>query len=280
LWGTSVLNIIGRVAGRGRRIGYPHRFAGLLRSGPTEYGNQGDIAANLALLEAAGVSAPNAGSPALMVAQAERDMAQSLLVSHGRRPHHPLVVIHSGSDWACQQWLPERWAQVADRIAAEHDADIVFTGLAGERQYTDQIRRCMASTSISVAGETSLLELAAVISQADLCVSVDSAAHDLAQALGVPAVVIAGPTVPEAPPSRSLTVLNRTSLLNRQTILGCQARFPLGVCHDYSCPFAGLKNISVDRVLDVIARSGCIPNGSTAPAAGSTPSRLLVRESR
>ena len=67
-------------------------------------------------------------------------------------------------------------------------------------------------------------------------------------------------------PSRSLNVLNRTPLRNRQTIVRCQDRFPLGVCHDYSCPFAGLKNISVDRVLDVIARSGGIPHKSTAPA--------------
>ncbi len=259
LWGTNVLNAIGWVAGRHRRIGYRHRFAGLLTSGLVGYGAEGDVPANLALLKAAGIPPPDARSPALVVGQAEQATARQLLASGGRRPQRPLVVMHPGSDWACQQWLPERWAQLADRIGDQRDADIVFTGLADERDYIQQIQDRMTSTSISIAGETSLLQLAAVISQAGLCVSVDSAAHDLAQALGVPAVVLAGPTMPESPTGRPLHLINRTLPQNRGTILGCQARFPLGLCHDYSCPFAGLKNISVDRVLDAMAGSGCFP---------------------
>ena len=269
LWGTTVLNAIGWLAGRKRGIGYPHLLAGLLRTGPDTYPDQGDIAAGLALLEAAGIQPPDAANPALVVAQQDRTKAQQLLCSRGRLPQRPLVVMHTGSDWACQQWLPERWAQLSDRIRGEYDADIVFTGVAGERSYIQQIQDLMSTSSISIAGDTSLLELAAVISQADFCVSVDSAAHDMAQALSVPAVAIAGPTMPEAPPGRTLRVINRTMAQNRGTILACQSHFPLGLCHDYSCPFAGLKGVSVDRVLDAVARSGFLQSASKSQAVRS-----------
>lgn len=258
LWGSSGLNVIGRLVGRKRRIGYPHRFPGFLTSGLGDYGMRGDIAANLLLLEAAGVPPPDARSPALVVEEADVAAVSRLLVDRGRRAWRPMIVLHTGSDWACQQWLPERWALVADRLVAMHDADVVFTGLAGERDYVEQIQDMMASASICLAGATSFPQFAAVMSRATLCITVDSAAHDLAQALGVPTIVLAGPTEPEAPSGRALDVINRTAPSLRQTILRCQGRFPKGLCHDYLCPLAGMRRIGVDAVLLEAARSGAL----------------------
>jgi len=253
LWGSTWLNLIAWLVGRGRRIGYPHRFGGFMTSRLRTYGKHGDIAANLLVLGAAGVPPPEARVPALAVEEADFAAASRLLVDGGRRPHRPLVVMHTGSDWACQQWLPERWAALADRVVEQHDADIVFTGLDSEAGYVEQIRSKMISASISLAGETSLPELAAVMSLASFCVSVDSAGHDMAQALGVPTAVLAGPTKPEAQTGHPLRIVNRTSNELQRTILECQGRFPLGFCHDYSCPLAGLKHISVDMAARAIA---------------------------
>jgi ADP-heptose:LPS heptosyltransferase len=253
LWGSSWLNVIARLVGRGRRIGYPHRFPALLTSRLGPYGMNGDIAANLRLLEAAGVPPPDTRGTALVVEEADVAAASDLLANRGRQPGRPLVVMHTGSDWACQQWLPERWAALADKVIDLHDADVVFTGLASEAGYVERIRSRMTSPSMSIAGETSLPQLAAVMSLATLCVSVDSAGHDIAQALGVPTTVLAGPTRPEAPAGRPLRVVNRTSDDLQRTILECQGHFPRGFCHDYSCPWAGLKHISVDMAVHAIA---------------------------
>jgi ADP-heptose:LPS heptosyltransferase len=258
LWGSTTLNLIGWLVGGKRRVGYPHRYPGLVTSSLEAYGHSGDIAANLVLLEAAGIPLPDGRGPALVVGEAERVEARGLLARRGRHPHRPLVVVHTGSDWACQQWLPERWARLADRLVAIHDADVVFTGLASEAAYVEQIQSQMDSPSISIAGQTSLLQLAAVLSLASLCVSVDSAGHDLAQALGVPATVLAGPTLPEAPLGRPLHVVNQTPPELQKAILDCQGRFPNGFCHNYACPWAGLRNISVERVLERITRSGVL----------------------
>ena len=265
LWGSSVLNLIGRIAGRRHRIGYPHRFPALLTSRMREYDRGGDVAANLALLHAAGIAPPNEHTPALALSGSDRLAAEHLLSSRGRRPGRPLVMLHSGSDWACQQWLPERWALLADRIANEHGADIVFTGVSAEEAYIEAIRQRMVSPSISLAGATDLHLLAAVTALAGLCVSVDSAAHDLAQALGVPVVVLAGPTIPEAPRGGRLNVVNQTHPDLRRRILACQSRFPLGFCHDYSCPWAGMTGITADHAFEQISRLGLLPAASRTP---------------
>ena len=256
LWGTTALNALARVVGRRRAIAYRHHLGALLANGPAEYGTDGDIAAGLALLAEAGIRFRPHDTPALTVADRDRTYARDLMDTHGRRPGRPLVVMHPGSDWACQQWLHERWAQLADGIARQHDADLAFTGVAAEHEFIEKIRARIGSPSMSLAGQTTLPQLAAVIAQADLCVSVDSAAHDIAQALRVPAVVLAGPTAPDAPAGRALRVVNATPVPHRATILSCQARFPAGFCFDYSCPFAGLRRISVERVEQAIEASG------------------------
>lgn len=254
LGGTAVLNLIAWVVGRKRRVAYPHRYIRSITSGPSVYGDQGDFAANLALLEAAGISPPDATHSALLVPGHAREEARQLLTSRGRVSERPLIVLHAGSDWACQQWFPERWAKLADRLVARHGADVVFTGAATDKGYVEQVRRQMELPSISVAGETSLMGLGAVIAESALCVAVDSVAHDIAQSLGIPAVVITGPTVPEAPEGRSLHVVNRMPLELRKTVLHCQDRFPLGLCHDYSCPLAGLKSVTIDSVVEEVSR--------------------------
>jgi ADP-heptose:LPS heptosyltransferase len=266
LWGSSWLNLIARTVGA-RRIGYSHRFPGLVTSSLGAYGPDGDRPANLRLLKAAGIPLPNLESPPDLVLEKEVvDAASRLLVARGRRPSRPLVVMHTGSDWACQQWLPDRWAELADRVADEYGADVVFTGLASELGYVEQIRARMRTSSLSIAGETSLPQLAAVISLASICVTVDSVAHDMAQAMRVPTLVLAGPSRPEAAAGARLRVINGSTSELQRTIVSCQDQFPAGFCHDYSCPLTGLRHISVEAVAKEIAVTGSLA-GSGAEAS-------------
>jgi ADP-heptose:LPS heptosyltransferase len=258
LWGSSMLNLIGWLVGGTRRVGYPHRFPNLLTSNLGAYGTQGDMAANVLLMQAAGIPFHEPRGRALIVSEQERADSDRLLARLGRRTQRPLVVVHTGSDWACQQWTPEGWASLADQVIGEYEVDVAFTGLVEDGDYIEEVRRSMVSESISLVGETDLRQLAAVISVARLCVSVDSVAYDIAQALGVPTLVLAGPTQPEAPIGRTLTVINQTPPDLQKSILSCQGRFPNGFCHDYTCPWAGLKNISVERVLERIGLTGAL----------------------
>lgn len=112
-----------------------------------------------------------------------------LLAGTGR----PLVGIHPGSDWSCQQWLPDRFAAVARRLQEERGATIVITGSAGELQLQDEIVRGVSGSKALLAGRTSFDAFVEVIRRLDLLISVNSAAAAVAAALRTPSLVLLGP---------------------------------------------------------------------------------------
>lgn len=257
-WGATLLQVIARIAGwRGQRIGYASRIPWLLTSRLGVFPGGAPTPQHLRLLQAAGITDATAAPPAMRYTDRDRAWVAALLAEQGLNPEQSLVVLHTGSDWACQQWLPERWAELADEIAGRYNASIVFTGVAGEAEYIEDVRRRMHSPSVSLAGRTSLAQLAALLARARLAICIDSAAFELTQAVGTPAVVLAGPTAPQhvVPGRRLPVIVNPLDSQQKDTMNGCRAAHDAkGGCLDYSCPMAGLRQIAVADALDAVAR--------------------------
>jgi heptosyltransferase-2 len=138
-------------------------------------------------------------------------------------PSGPYVVLAPGAAYGkAKQWPPERFAQVAARLAGERDWKVALVGSRADAAVCASIAR-MASTSfgarpsavVDLSGRTSLAELVAVLAGARAVVSNDSGAMHLASAAGVPVVAIFGATNehrtspltrgPGAPAARILT---------------------------------------------------------------------------
>ncbi len=134
----------------------------------------------------------------LRFAVTEEDIAgaQTLLP---QRIDRPLVAIHPGSGAAVKRWRSAAWAELAARLAEDHDAQIIFTGSAGEAELIDPVLALLAagpplpSPPISLAGQTSLGVLAAVYRRCALVVGPDSGPLHLAVAVGAPTVHLYGP---------------------------------------------------------------------------------------
>jgi ADP-heptose:LPS heptosyltransferase len=254
-WGSRFLAVLAWITGRGPRIGYGSANNRFYTSALGAYDFEGDeVQQNRALLFAAGIAPAQTAMPSLVVGSEADKAAARILQRSGWNDASPLVVLHTGSDWACQQWAPRKWSEVADAIAGDSGAHVVFTGSASEREYIEGIRAGMKHVSGSLAGATSIVELAAVLRRASLLVTVDSAAYVVACSMGVPAVVLAGPSHPER-----LGASPRTAIVKRMDegtaalISDCKRpRYPAGGCHDYSCPLAGLRELSVDDVLRAV----------------------------
>ncbi len=258
-WGSRFLAVLAWITGRGPRTGYGsanHRF---YTSALGAYDFEGDeMQQNRALLAAAGIDVVPPSLPSLAVGAKADRAAEMILRSSGWDAASPLVVLHTGSDWACQQWAPHRWSEVADAIASGSGAHIVFTGSASESDYIEGIRGGMKRASGSIAGATSIVELAAVLRRASLLVTVDSAAYVVARSAGVPAVVLAGPSHPERlGASPHTAIVKRMDEGKAAVISDCKRpRYPDGGCHDYSCPLAGLRELSVEDVLRAVGSIG------------------------
>jgi lipopolysaccharide heptosyltransferase I len=105
-----------------------------------------------------------------------------------------LAVIAPGTNWETKQWRREGFAEVARHFLGNGYA-VALTGSAGERDLCGEVAK-LAPGTINLAGETTLNELAALISRAAICITNDSGPMHLAVALDRPVVSVFGPTDP------------------------------------------------------------------------------------
>ncbi len=123
---------------------------------------------------------------------AERTAAAEFMRAEGVAADRPLAVIAPGSGWSGKNWLPARFAEVADWLVKEKGFQIAWVGGAGEEGLVPAPRR----HDFNWVGRTSISLLAAVMERAQLFVGNDGGLLHFAAAQGVPTVSIWGPTSP------------------------------------------------------------------------------------
>ncbi|MDQ9170455.1 glycosyltransferase family 9 protein [Oxalobacteraceae bacterium R-40] len=97
--------------------------------------------------------------------------------------------IHPGSRLPSRRWPPERFAEIADRLAAA-GLKIVLTGSPSEASITRSVRKAMRMPSLDLTGKTELGALAMLISDARLLVCNDTGVSHIAAAVATPSIVI------------------------------------------------------------------------------------------
>jgi ADP-heptose:LPS heptosyltransferase len=161
---------------------------------------------NLSLLEPLGIS-DTTPDIELNLPQTARDKAEALL--REAKIDNRFVVVHPGSARVEKFWSSERWAQVIEHLRQRFS--VVLTGGASslEQAHLARIKSRLSwtegdasqseaatGTVVDLSGKTDLLTLAALIAQAQLVVTVDSAPMHLAAATRTPQVILFGPTNP------------------------------------------------------------------------------------
>ena len=105
-----------------------------------------------------------------------------------------LVALAPGTIWETKPWQSEGFAEVA-RYFLQKGFAVTLIGAPREHALCGTVAT-LAPGSINLAGETTLPELAALVSRSAICVTNDSGPMHLAVALGRPVVSIFGPTNP------------------------------------------------------------------------------------
>jgi ADP-heptose:LPS heptosyltransferase len=101
----------------------------------------------------------------------------------------PYAVVHPGASDPRRRWEPEKFAQVADRLA-EAGLQVILTGTRDECPVVQRVADAMTANAIDVCALTTLGEAAALIESAKLVVTNDTGTSHIAAALGTPSVVI------------------------------------------------------------------------------------------
>jgi predicted lipopolysaccharide heptosyltransferase III len=157
---------------------------------------------NLSLLQPLGITDV---SPAVRLVIPTEACHEAVEIRRKAKIEQPFVVFHPGSARPEKFWQAERWAEVMMTAMDRWHFTPVLTGATSpqEKSHLADIESRLPRPTggsgpavVDLSGKIDLLTLAALIAQARLLVTVDSAPMHIAAATGTPQIVLFGPTNP------------------------------------------------------------------------------------
>ena len=106
------------------------------------------------------------------------------------------VVINPGAKSHLKRWTQEGFAALADRIAVECKADIVFIGSKEDEAIVAGVINRMSQKSHNFVGKTGVRQLGGLLKRSKLLITNDSAPLHVGCAIGTRVLAIFGPTDP------------------------------------------------------------------------------------
>ncbi|MDH4068815.1 MAG: glycosyltransferase family 9 protein [Ignavibacteria bacterium] len=147
-------------------------------------------------LRAAGVT-PSSDQTELFLTEDERRDARIYLqwLDHETSPldmKKPIIGLHPGGTWPAKQWLPGRFAELAELIRAKMGAQVVLTIGPNDEEAARSVLVATAA-DVKLLRGLPLRQLAAVVSHFRAFVTNDCGPMHIAAALGVPTIGLFGP---------------------------------------------------------------------------------------
>ena len=195
--GLSLSGLVTRLSGAPVRAGWDRNREGNalflthpIVSGKAKDAHEVDLLYGFAY--ALGVHVPHSEfTPQPYLAAENAAKAEAWLSSLPR----PRIALNVGASRAYKRWPLENWIEVAQALT-QAGQSIVFVGDKTDAETVVQITPNLSENFVSLAGKTTLRELASVLAACDLLVSGDSGPMHLAVAVGTPTVAIFGATNP------------------------------------------------------------------------------------
>lgn len=115
------------------------------------------------------------------------------------RPESGIVGLVCGSaNLPTKRWPLERWGQlVLKLLSSGHCGQVLLLGTAQDAEILSRCRDFSAPGITHLEGKTNLMELADALGSCSVVIGNDTGAMHLANALGIPCVVLYGPTSPQ-----------------------------------------------------------------------------------
>lgn len=192
-WGA----LLAFLAGIPQRIGYDLAGAAPFLTAACRHEHQHAVKQNMRLAEIlAAMPRPDEVELDFPLRPQDRNYIAGRLKDWGIPAGKSVICLHPGSGASSKLWRGEHWASVADAVASEYDAAVVFTGAGAEVATVNVIAAQMKADAYSLAGSTSAGQLAALYARALVVLGPDSGAMHTAAAVHTPTVTLFGPADP------------------------------------------------------------------------------------
>lgn len=180
--------LLGLLAGKSVRAGYtlaPELYAVPLPFHP----QRGQIEGNLDILRSLGHDIPFC-EPRIFFTAEDANHARTLVQALAENSTR-IAFVTQNSGGQPNRWIEARFAEVIAQLSQTHNATPIFVGTSADAPAIERLRQSLPSRGISAAGETTIPQLAALLAQCDLVVSLDTGTFHVGRAVGLPGVVIA-----------------------------------------------------------------------------------------
>ncbi len=186
--------------------------------------------------------------PTLSVTSEESQAMDTRLTALGSGSSDIVIGINPGSTYgSAKRWLPERFAEVARRLAEQVERDegkavvVAILGAKGEESLGEDIASRINGPSVVLSGATTIRELMAAVKRCRILVTNDTGPMHVAAACGVPVVAVFGPT-----DSRTTAPYGQEQSVVRE-VIDCAPCLLRECPIDHRC----MTRISTDRVYEV-----------------------------
>jgi len=130
--------------------------------------------------------------PRVFFSETDASVAAGMLRDANPDGKPVVVFVTQNSGGQSTGWHTDRFVRVI-REAADRGCAVVYVGTAADVAAIEAIREAAGGIGTSVAGKTTVNELAAVLAQSDFAVTLDTGTMHVGRAVGVPMVVL-GPS--------------------------------------------------------------------------------------
>jgi len=129
----------------------------------------------------------------------DRDYIKNLLLNEGVEEGDFVAAINvNASEVAdARMWMPERYAELNDRLAENLKAKTIFIGALNEQKRVQGVIDRTKHKGINLAGRTNLKQAIAALERAQIFITNDSGPMHLAMAMQTPTVALFGPESPK-----------------------------------------------------------------------------------
>jgi heptosyltransferase II len=154
-----------------------------------------NLVAHLEQLLTGSAVEPSAPDTAISVSNNQKREARRFLLER-KVSTKPLVLLCPGSvNSRAKRWPPERYAALADQFS-DTGATVALIGAHSELDVSQTVAAMTRRPPLVLTGQTSVSEVMALISIADILITNDTGPAHIGAAVGTPTLVIFGPTNP------------------------------------------------------------------------------------
>lgn len=132
--------------------------------------------------------------PQIFVSKKIKNNVLELIKAEEIEAARGFITINPFSRWSYKEWDIDKWRQLLSLLWEKYKMPTLVIGSAEERRRADELTSRVNFPVHNLAGRTNLRELAALLQISRLHIGVDSAAPQIAAAVGTPTLTIYGPS--------------------------------------------------------------------------------------